>query len=145
MPSPLNRFTDLIRAASEADLRSDPTLAGRLVLERQGDLVVSYAPFEHVHLGARVVVGITPGAQQAVNALCELRRRLMAGDGHGDALVAAKVFASFSGPIRANLVALLDHVRPVRCGRLMDGSSISPPPSATPCSLRVPTTTDSRR
>lgn len=105
------RFAGLISAANEQALRADPTLAGRLVLERHNNLIVRYAPFEHIQQSARVVIaGITPGAQQAGDALCEFRRRLIAGDDQRTALAAAKVFASFSGPMRTNLVAMLDYV-----------------------------------
>jgi hypothetical protein len=107
----LGRFADLIRATSEDHFRSDVTLGGRLVLDTAGDLVISYAPFEYIQGDARVViVGITPGAQQAGNALCEVRRQLIAGADYQRALAAAKVFASFSGPMRNNLVAMLDHI-----------------------------------
>lgn len=107
----LARFADVIRTASEAAIRSDVTLGGRLIAEKAGNLTISYAPFEHIERGARIViVGITPGAQQAANALCEVRRRLLAGDDHATALAAAKIHASFSGPMRANLVEMLDHI-----------------------------------
>lgn len=107
----IDSFADLICGATENDIRSDVTLAGRLVLSSAGPLVVSYAPFEHIQRGARVaIVGITPGAQQAANALCEFRRQLVAGIGSSAALAATKVFASFSGPMRANLVAMLDQI-----------------------------------
>ncbi|TGS19046.1 hypothetical protein EN852_001600 [Mesorhizobium sp. M2E.F.Ca.ET.209.01.1.1] len=111
MSAKLALYSSVIRSTHEAALRSDVTLGGRLLLERSGDLVISYAPFEHIEREARVViVGITPGAQQAGNALIELRRRLMAGDTEESALAAAKVFASFSGSMRTNLVAMLDHI-----------------------------------
>jgi hypothetical protein len=111
MSAHLAHFSSTIRSASEAALRSDVTLGGALALTRAEGMVVSYAPFEHIQRGARVViVGITPGAQQAGNALIELRRRLIAGDTDEAALAAAKVFASFSGPMRTNLVAMLDHI-----------------------------------
>ena len=107
----LARFAPVITAASEAEIRADPTLSGRLVLGRSGDLTVSYAPFEHVVPTAKIViVGITPGAEQARNALLEVRRALLGGASHPDALARAKVFASFSGPMRNALVAMLDHV-----------------------------------
>ncbi len=44
------------------------------------------------------------------NALIEAQRCLMAGRGEQEAMRAAKIFASFSGPMRANLVAMLDSV-----------------------------------
>src|SRR5262245_61095231 len=78
-------------------------------MDRAGDITISYAPFEHIQRNARVVIiGITPGAQQAANALIAVRGQLLAGANHAAALAATKVFASFSGPMRANLVALLD-------------------------------------
>jgi len=107
----VNRFAESIRNATENDIRSDVTLNGRLVLNSAGPLVISYAPFEHIQHGARVaIIGITPGAQQAANALCEFRRQLLAGIGTSAALAAAKVLASFSGPMRVNLVAMLDRI-----------------------------------
>jgi hypothetical protein len=111
MPELLTQYADILIAASEAALAADVTLRGQPVMGRSGDLVVSYAPFEHIQRGARlVIVGITPGAQQARNALMEARRRLLGGESTVAALAAAKVFASFSGPMRANLVSMLDHV-----------------------------------
>src|SRR5689334_21997238 len=108
--SHLERFVDLITHATEIEIAADVTLEGRLVIARQQPIAISYAPFEHIQRGARVaIVGITPGAQQARNALAELRRQLVAGTDHATALGAAKTFASFSGPMRTNLIAMLDH------------------------------------
>jgi hypothetical protein len=72
----LNRFADLLASVSEADLAADVTLGGRLVLTRSGELTVCYAPFDYIQRGARlVVVGITPGAKQAHNALADIARQ----------------------------------------------------------------------
>lgn len=72
---------------------------------------VYYAPFDHVTSTARVViVGITPGRVQAVAALEAAKRALRAGRPHGEAMELAKATASFAGPMRRNLVDLLDHV-----------------------------------
>jgi hypothetical protein len=106
-----SRFADLLASVAEAEIDADFTLGGRLILSRSGALSVSYAPFDHIQHSARlVIVGITPGEQQARNALTEARRHLSAGASHESALHAAKVFASFSGPMRANLVSMLDYV-----------------------------------
>ena len=111
MNTGLAKFADLLKGVSEAELAADVTLGERLVLSRAGDLAVCYAPFDHIERGAKlVIVGITPGAQQARNALAEARRNLLAGASVDAALRAAKTYASFSGPMRANLVAMLDHV-----------------------------------
>jgi len=106
-----DKFADVLLAASDAELHADVTLGGRLIIDRAGDVVISYAPFEHIQRTARVViVGITPGEQQARNALIAARKHLLGGSGPTSALAAAKVFASFSGSMRSNLVAMLDHI-----------------------------------
>lgn len=105
------RFRSAIGSASDEAIRADITLGGRLLLGQEGRLTVSYAPFEHVVPTARVViVGITPGVQQAANALAEVRGQILAGADDASALAAAKVHASFSGPMRDGLVRMLDHV-----------------------------------
>lgn len=57
-----------------------------------------------------MIVGITPGLQQALNALSAYQSARRRGEAHEVALASAKVFARFSGPMRANLVALLDGI-----------------------------------
>ena len=82
-----------------------------LLIERSGRLACHYAPFEHINVAAKVVViGITPGAQQARNALAALRDAFADGHSDADALGIAKRTASFSGPIRKNLVALMNRI-----------------------------------
>lgn len=72
---------------------------------------IYYSPFDHLTSTARVVVvGITPGRAQAVAALEASRQALRAGRSHADAMELAKATASFAGPMRRNLVDLLDHV-----------------------------------
>jgi hypothetical protein len=116
MENLLPRFAEIIAASSQAEIQSDPSLGSRLVLDRQGSFCVTYAPFDHVNRSARVVlVGITPGRQQAVNALLEARRQLVAGRDVDAASKAAKETASFSGPMRQTLVEMLDHVGLNRC------------------------------
>lgn len=70
-----------------------------------------YAPFDYVNCSARIVlVGITPGITQAINALKAAQSGLRAGLPIPEILRRAKEFASFSGPMRANLTAMLDKV-----------------------------------
>jgi hypothetical protein len=111
MDTLLARFAPIIAATSSTDITTDPTLGGRLVLDAAGPLSVTYAPFDHVNPDARVVlVGITPGRQQAVQALLEARRHLMSGRALEDVAKAAKETASFAGPMRTSLVDMLDHI-----------------------------------
>lgn len=82
-----------------------------LEMRRDGDWATYYAPFDHVNTSARIVlVGITPGLQQAGNALRSLQQELRRGTPDPQALEVAKRHASFSGPMRQNLVDLLDHI-----------------------------------
>ncbi|MFW2545658.1 hypothetical protein ACN2XU_23805 [Primorskyibacter sp. 2E107] len=90
----------------------DPLSAPDLVLAKDGPLTVLYAPFDHIETAARlVVVGITPGMTQAVNALQAAAASLSQGRSVEQSLAAAKLTASFSGgAIRTNLVAMLDAI-----------------------------------
>jgi hypothetical protein len=81
----------------------------RLLVAREGALEVRYAPFDHVNQNAKLVIlGITPGEQQADAAILEADQALRSGASDAVALSRAKAHASFSGPMRANLVAMLD-------------------------------------
>jgi hypothetical protein len=110
-----SRFAPVLRDMTEAELAAEIERPQRLLLSggmAGGKRIdIAYAPLDHVNVDARiVVVGLTPGRQQMRNALMEARRCLRAGRSEADALAAAKVFASFSGPMRANLVAMLDSI-----------------------------------
>ena len=116
MPNDLfSEFKHILRDMSEADLLAEIARPQQLLIASDHNgaraLDVAYAPFDHVNLNADIViVGLTPGRQQMRNALLEARRCLNAGFGDEAAKSAAKVFASFSGPMRANLIAMLDSV-----------------------------------
>jgi len=99
------RYADAVRRyagdASAADLQ----------MASSGRVSVYYSPFDWINPSARlVIVGITPGRQQAENALREARRALLAGDPADMVLQRAKNTAAFSGALRNNLVGLLDHI-----------------------------------
>jgi len=98
------KFSAAIRAGAAPD-------DARLQLAADGPLGVWYAPFEAVNLRAKLVlVGITPGRVQAANALAEARRQLEAGAPPEEAMRKAKQVGAFSGPMRTNLVEMLDHI-----------------------------------
>src|SRR3954469_20644883 len=81
----------------------------QILIERDGDLSVEYAPFDHIERNAElVIVGLTPGRAQASNAWAALLTQLRAGVPIETALARAKRTASFSGPMRVNLLAMLD-------------------------------------
>ncbi|WP_319176855.1 hypothetical protein [Pseudomonas aeruginosa] len=101
-----------------SQLLADPTfelsgtpLSQQLLLSSDGDLETFYAPFDHINTQARVTIcGITPGYQQAIKALNEARKQLVAGASTEEAMQRAKETASFAGSMRKNLIATLDHI-----------------------------------
>ena len=107
----MTNFIDSI-AGTDVDTIAGPAQipAGFLVARAQA-LTAYYTPFDYVNTQARVVVvGITPGFAQWKNAVREARRQLALGAPLQEVLRAAKYTGAFSGAIRPNLVALLDHV-----------------------------------
>lgn len=113
-PNLFPAFAQVISELSQRQLE-DPGSADDLHLASTaaGNKTVKmvYAPFDHVNASARVViVGLTPGKQQAVSALKAAHSSLRSGASHPIAAQQAKVFASFSGPMRTNLVRMLDHI-----------------------------------
>jgi hypothetical protein len=106
----LEQFLPVLhRLPSPVQLSND--LAEAFTIQEEGALRVVWAPFGYLQEGARVVlVGITPGRYQAEQALSTLADALAEGLGLDDAVRRVKTTASFSGPLRANLVAMLDHI-----------------------------------
>jgi len=106
------QFAPVIRSLSDSEL--DPgscSLTDKMRLAKDGDIEICYVPFEYVNPKARIViVGITPGRTQMINALREARNQLIRGADAITALKAAKRTGAFSGAMRPNLVDLLDCV-----------------------------------
>lgn len=89
----------------------DPLASSDLTLAQDGRIRVAYAPFDHIATNAKlVIVGITPGLSQATVALAAARQHLANGVDLPEVLRRAKLTASFSGPLRSNLVAMLDSI-----------------------------------
>ena len=108
--SQFDRFADIVAKLPDDFATSQP-LPASLHMTGNHKHEIYYAPFDHVTASARLVlVGITPGRIQAVAALDSARRALRAGRSHQEAKALAKTNASFAGPMRRNLVDLLDHV-----------------------------------
>lgn len=96
-----------------------------LLLAQDGPLSVFYSPFEWVNPTAKVVlVGITPGKTQAINALAEARNQLASGASDERALQMARLTAAFSGDMRPYLVDLLDHIGLARWLRISSCSEL---------------------
>ena len=108
-------FAPILRDLSHQELLAEIERPERLLVAsdtiRGRRIDVAYAAFDYVNRAADVViVGLTPGRQQMRNALVEAQRCLNAGRTEQEAMTAAKIYASFSGPMRTNLVAMLDGV-----------------------------------
>lgn len=106
------RFSPVIQSLTANELDGTASsLNAKLRLAIDGDIEVCYVPFEYVNPKARVViVGITPGRTQMINAIREARRQLDQGADPLNALIAAKRTGAFSGSMRPNLINLLDCV-----------------------------------
>lgn len=92
--------------------RRDDLLGPDFLLQREGRLAIYYAPFDYINARAKVaLVGITPGFRQMEIALRESRRALLHGESSYEAICArVKYQASFAGPIRTFLLAMLDGI-----------------------------------
>lgn len=94
-------------AALDPVTATDP----RLLLWEDGALSVYYAPWDWVNTTAKIMlVGITPGAYQATEALREAQACLRAGRSNEETLRRADAAGSFSGPMRTHLVSMLDGI-----------------------------------
>ncbi len=81
------------------------------LLHQEGNLSEYYVPFDYLNPAARIVlVGITPGYQQWLNAVTAAQLALQNGDSDQQALYLAKQQGAFSGAIRNNLTQLLDAI-----------------------------------
>lgn len=109
MPPLFSRFAPAIRSVDLAAVDGHALIPPAFLLERDGPFEVNYIPFEAVNLAARVVlVGLTPGFAQWRYAVAEAQAQLQGGATAEQTLFAAKRVGAFSGPLRPNLIALLD-------------------------------------
>ena len=122
-------FATLLRDMTNAELAAEIERPQRLLLNhgvvRGRRIEVAYWPPGPLNVDARIViVGITAGRQQMRNAWMEMRRCLRAGQSEADAVVAARTVGSFSGPMRTNLVAMLDFIGVNRFLKLRSTASL---------------------
>ena len=124
------RFAPVIRSLTASELNGSPSLYDRLRIAQDGKIGVCYTPFEFINPQAKVViVGITPGRTQFLNAIREARRQLDLGADTDSTLFAAKQTGAFSGELRPNLIGLLDHVGVNRWLGLQSSSALFGPAS----------------
>lgn len=90
-----------------------------MLMHDERALTVYYTPFEYINTAAKVVlVGITPGLVQWRNAIRSAQQSLRDHNSDTTVLLEAKRAGAFSGPMRPNLVAMLDHIGLQRTLRL---------------------------
>lgn len=94
-------------------------------------LRVYYVPFHHLNPAARVaLVGLTPGWTQMEEAFRAAKQGELRGLADNDLFHHIDRTGSFSGPLRANLVSMLDgiglpkHLGISTCGELFDTASM---------------------
>jgi hypothetical protein len=128
--TPFEHFSPIVSALSEADLSGFTSLEEKLRIAQDGPIEICYTPFELINPGARIVIlGITPGRTQLINAVRELRTQIDNGANETAALYAAKQTGAFSGPMRPNLISMLNRVGIAQwlglssCEELFEGSS----------------------
>jgi hypothetical protein len=111
----VTEYLQIVASMSQAEIAAETDNPRRLLMgthvHKSKRLDIAYAPFDHVSIGADIIiVGITPGKQQMREALEEARLAMMLGQSDAEVLARAKVHASFAGTMRSNLVKLMDAV-----------------------------------
>lgn len=107
----LQHYQQLILTLQPEAVKRASDIPASFLLAQQGALSSYYIPFEYVNPQARVVlVGITPGLVQWQNAICQAVNSLRAGVDAVEVLRQCKQTGAFSGAMRPNLVAMLDHI-----------------------------------
>lgn len=103
-----SQFRPAILGFSQPAARELPP---EFLLHQEGALSEYYIPFDYLNPEARIVlVGITPGYQQWLDAVTAAHQALLNGDSDQQALYLAKQQGAFSGAIRNNLTQLLDAI-----------------------------------
>lgn len=105
------RFAPAIQSTDFQNVTDSSTIPPEFLLGKDGTLTSHYIPFDWVNQEAKVIlIGITPGFTQWINAMREAQYQLRAGASLQDAHIAAKRTGAFSGAMRPNLVAMLDEI-----------------------------------
>ncbi len=107
----IEKYDQVIMKVKQGAIAEYQSLPESLLIGREGALNVYYAPFDWVNTEARVIImGLTPGMTQAVEALNAYRSAREAGASMNEAHRIAKQTGAFSGKLRSNLVQMLDHI-----------------------------------
>lgn len=106
-------YSEMTTALKKVVVKSDTTLEEleSLRIAKNGTVECYYIPFDYLTPRAKVVlVGITPGKTQLLNALISVQSSVKKGLSSDEILKNAKEEGAFSGTLRKNLVQLLDYI-----------------------------------
>ncbi|TIC78481.1 hypothetical protein [Crenobacter intestini] len=107
----LDKFKPAIQSMDLANIVHAGDIPDSLMFYSEGDLTSYYIPFEYVNPHAKVVlVGITPGLVQWRNAMSQAKQAFRQHLANEEVLRQCKQTGAFSGPMRTNLIEMLDAV-----------------------------------
>lgn len=127
MKKNLYEFQDEIRKLPQKEkYTKDELLIPELLIEKEGDLEIYYAPHnEYINPKAKLfIIGITPGFQQMSTAIATARKQLEVGVPVEEIQYACKEAGRFSGVIRKNIIAMLDEIQLNECLQLSSCSQL---------------------
>ena len=107
----IQQFLPSIQTLStDRPLTKQDLLTEQLLIERDGDIEMYYAPHnEYINRKAQVIIiGITPGWRQMKTAYEQFVKSFAAGDDLETCLEETKKAAGFAGSMRTNLTHMLD-------------------------------------
>src|SRR5262249_27574051 len=92
-----------------AKFAREDLLGPELLVDSDDRFRIFYSPFDWFNRSARVIIlGITPGWTQMEIACRTARGAILSGATPDDVCRESKLHASFAGPMRSNLVRMLD-------------------------------------
>lgn len=107
----IHTFRQMIGSLPEnRELNREDLLTENFLMYQSGRLEMFYAPHnEYLNPAAKImVVGLTPGWTQMSTAIQEARKAALEDSSDEDLCRRAKEAASFAGPMRMNLIQMLD-------------------------------------
>ena len=120
----------ILSLTHEKAVKKAELLNKQFLMERNRQIEMYYAPHnEYINASAKVmIIGLTPGWIQMRNALAEAKTCIQAGLSDIEVCKRAKQVASFSGPMRAYLITMLEalelhhYLRISSCETLFQGN-----------------------
>ncbi|RJE86085.1 hypothetical protein D3P07_18545 [Paenibacillus sp. 1011MAR3C5] len=109
--SKLATYQSIIAGLPDRPWQREDLLIDDLLLDRENDLSLYYAPYDYINPTAMVtIVGITPGFTQMSLSLLQAKDDLASGISLSDIDRRAKYVASFAGTMRRHLIDMLNEL-----------------------------------